>query len=294
MLQPELNECPLKVTSVSRVFFKIIIIISGGGGIFNADAFCIFVYSKTAVGKSTFASLLQSACPDWEVMTEPVSMWQNIQTDNSKVLHFPVSACLLPSAVPGVSPDRLHWVLWQDAQGGSTISNLLQMMYQDPQRWSYTFQTYACMSRLKTQLQPPPAQLLASEGAPVQVYERSVYSDRSVISGGEGALCPNPFKSSISWKRLKGEYAFFFLNLKFAVSCQIHLCPEHVWAGLYQLHRVDHLPGLALLPGGEVWTPVGAGGHHLPESPARGITKHKPQMNHTWSDEKDTLHCILS
>lgn len=51
-------------------------------------------------------------------------------------------------------------------------------MYQDPQRWSYTFQTYSCMSRLRTQLQPPPARLLDCEGTPVQVYERSVYSDR--------------------------------------------------------------------------------------------------------------------
>lgn len=57
------------------------------------------------------------------------------------------------------------------------------------------------------------------------------------------------------------------------MSCQIHLCLEHVWAGLYQLHRVGHLPGLALPPGGGVWTPGGAGGHHLPESPARGIKK---------------------
>lgn len=145
---------------------------------------------KTAVGKSTFARLLQSSCPDWEVMTEPVSMWQNIQTGKSKVLQFSLSPYLLPSAVPGVRPDHLHWLLWQDTHGSpqTTVSNLLQMMYQDPQRWSYTFQTYACMSRMRTQLQPPPAHLLASEGSPVQVYERSVYSDRSVISGWGGAV----------------------------------------------------------------------------------------------------------
>ncbi|MEQ2215398.1 hypothetical protein XENOCAPTIV_000607 [Xenoophorus captivus] len=79
-----------------------------------------------------------------------------------------------------------------DASPQTTVSNLLQMMYQDPQRWSYTFQTYSCMSRLRTQLQPPPARLLYSEGPPVQVYERSVYSDRmgslsglALSSGGE-------------------------------------------------------------------------------------------------------------
>lgn len=95
------------------------------------------------------------------------------------------SPCLLPSAATGVGPQHLLCFLWQDAAGSphATVCNLLQMMYQDPQRWSYTFQTFSCMSRMKTQLQPPPAHLLASEGTPVQVYERSVYSDRSVTSG---------------------------------------------------------------------------------------------------------------
>lgn len=109
----------------------------------------VSIEGNIAVGKSTFARLLQSACPDWEVMAEPVSKWQNIETS-------------------------------KDTQ--STVSNLLQMMYEDPQRWSYTFQTHSCMSRLRTQLQPPPDRLLGSEGTPVQVYERSVYSDRYIFA----------------------------------------------------------------------------------------------------------------
>ncbi|XP_042344258.1 deoxyguanosine kinase, mitochondrial isoform X2 [Plectropomus leopardus] len=115
----------------------------------------VSIEGNIAVGKSTFARLLQSACPYWEVVAEPVSKWQNIQGGTSKKT---------------------------DASPQKTVSNLLQMMYQDPQRWSYTFQTYSCMSRLRTQLQPPPARLLSSQGTPVQVYERSIYSDRYIFA----------------------------------------------------------------------------------------------------------------
>lgn len=39
---------------------------------------------------------------------------------------------------------------------------------------------------------------------------------------------------------------------------------------MHQPYRVGSLPGLALPPGGAVWTQGGAGGHHLPHSPTKG------------------------
>lgn len=141
----------------------------------------VSIEGNIAVGKSTFARLLKSACPDWEVMAEPVSKWQNIESGTSKETNG--------------SPQK-------------TVSNLLKMMYQDPQRWAYTFQTYSCMSRLKTQLQPPPAHLLNSGGSPVQVYERSVYSDRYIFALNMFELgCINPTEWAVyqDWHSLLVE-----------------------------------------------------------------------------------------
>lgn len=60
------------------------------------------------------------------------------------------------------------------ASASPNFGNLLQLIYREPTRWSYTFQSYSCLSRLKAQLES----LAAQSPEAVLVFERSVYSDR--------------------------------------------------------------------------------------------------------------------
>ncbi|NXU77257.1 DGUOK protein, partial [Oreotrochilus melanogaster] len=99
-----------------------------------------------AVGKSTFLKLLGVTFPEWHLVTEPVAQWRKVPARGTA-----------------------------EAPVGST--NLLQMMYKEPTRWSYTFQTFSCLSRLKAMLEPP-SQGPSIPPHPVQVFERSIYSDR--------------------------------------------------------------------------------------------------------------------
>ncbi|XP_043359139.1 deoxyguanosine kinase, mitochondrial isoform X3 [Dermochelys coriacea] len=115
-------------------------------------AWRLSIEGNIAVGKSTLVRLLGKTFPEWQIATEPVAKWQKVQASNTR-----------------------------EASSSQNFGNLLQMVYQEPSRWSYTFQIYSFMSRLKAQLEPLSEKLLKTQ-EPVQIFERSVYSDRYIFA----------------------------------------------------------------------------------------------------------------
>ncbi|XP_068958907.1 deoxyguanosine kinase, mitochondrial isoform X2 [Petaurus breviceps papuanus] len=135
--------------------------------------------TSQTVGKSTFVKLLLKTFPEWHITSEPITAWQNVQAIGT------------PTAGP--------------PQG---VGNLLDMMYQQPSRWSYTFQTFSFLSRLRTQLAPYPESLLKGK-EPVQVFERSVYSDRYIFAKN---LFENQFLNDVEWAVYQNWHSFLLLE----------------------------------------------------------------------------------
>lgn len=93
---------------------------------------------------------LNKSRPEWNVFQEPVAKWTNVASSD---------------------------FLTTSQQNGG---NLLKMFYDDKQRWSYTFQTYALFSKLRLHSKPIIPTL--NNCGTISFYERSYYSDRYIFA----------------------------------------------------------------------------------------------------------------
>ncbi|XP_073753620.1 deoxyguanosine kinase, mitochondrial isoform X2 [Callorhinus ursinus] len=139
------------------------------------------IEGNIAVGKSTFVKLLTKTYPEWHIATEPIATWQSVQAVGT-----------------------------QKAFTAQSLGNLLDMMYQEPARWSYTFQTFSFMSRLKVQLEPFPEKLLQAENA-IQIFERYIFAKN---------LFENGSLSDIEWHIYQDWHSF--LLQEFASQLRLH------------------------------------------------------------------------
>jgi deoxyadenosine/deoxycytidine kinase len=76
---------------------------------------------------------------------------------------------------------------WQNVNG----ENILEHFYQDPQRWAYSFQTFAFVTRIQEQ------EKYFKQDAPFYIVERSVYSDRYCFAKNCYEM---GLMSSLEWK----------------------------------------------------------------------------------------------
>ena len=123
-------------------------------------------------GKSTLINLIKRYRPSYHVIDEPVDQWQTVKDNDGK--------------------------------------NLLQKFYEDPDRWGYTFQNFAYITRLSA------LQNAIKSNHEIIITERSIYTDKHIFAK---MLYENNNISKIEWD----IYNYWYDNFKIDITGTIYL-----------------------------------------------------------------------
>jgi len=130
----------------------------------------------------------KSGNPSHEIEDSPskkkLDIGLNIQSSPVKASPSPIRVRPTPT-VPDLQ-NNMNDTLEEEVDEHAAIScpsagNLLDLFYSDTQRWAYTFQSYAILSRMRCQKRPPPKAIRQAK-QPVMFYERSLYTDRYIFA----------------------------------------------------------------------------------------------------------------
>lgn len=120
---------------------------------------------------------------------------------------------------------------WQNVGG----ENLLDHFYKDTRRWAYTFQSYAFITRVRAQERDK-----VLPGHPIQLSERSVYSDRYCFAKNCYEM---GLMSSLEWKLYQEWFAWLVegYTQKPAGFIYLRTKPEVCYQRLIQRNRSEEV-----------------------------------------------------
>ncbi|MBL4587933.1 deoxynucleoside kinase [Candidatus Babeliales bacterium] len=124
----------------------------------------LMIEGNIGSGKSTFLNIVKNKIPNVNIILEPVQNWQTLENNE----------------------------------------NLLDLFYKDMPRWSYTFQTFAFISRIKTLIEH-------EKNFPTLLHcvERSVFCDRYCFAKN---CFGQKFMTSLEWTLYKDLFSWLVKN----------------------------------------------------------------------------------